>query len=197
MRYPILVFWLLLPFAAWAYHEGPGQARVKLDEVDAGLARAQTAVGDEDWAAAIEAYEAALEELPVERVADHRRIRLALNQARMMFRQLPAAREDLDELVAEMLVDPEADQALLDEARTALASSQYYITWLMRLEGHTRQEWEPEIEAARQTYRLLAERADARGDGATAGQRREDLESALVLARMDLEELQGLPLPNQ
>lgn len=197
MRYPLLVFWLLLPFAAWAYHEGPGQVRVKLDEVDVGLVSAEAAIADEDWEAAIKAYETALEELPEDHVGDQRRIRLALNQARMMFKQLPVARDDLDELVAEMIADADADQSLLDEARTALASSQYYITWLMRLEGHTRQEWEPEIEAARQTYRLVAERADARGDLAVADRRREDVESALVLARMDLEELQGLPLPNQ
>ena len=197
MRYPILVFWLLLPFAAWAYHEGPGQAAMKLDEVDVGLINARDAIGETDWATAITAYEAALDDLPADRVGDERRIRVALNQARMMFKQLPAARDDLDELVAEMLADPSADQALLDEARTALASSQYYITWLMRLEGHTREEWEPEIEAARQTYRLLAERAEDRGDQAESSERRQDVESALLLARMDLQELQGLPLPNQ
>ena len=197
MRYPILVFWLLLPLAAWAYHEGPGQKAVKLDEVDAQLVRAQDAIAEEDWAAAIESYDEALKALPENRVPTSRRLRLALNQARMMFKQLPAARKDLDQLVTEMAADAEADQALLDEARTALASSQYYITWLMRLEGHVREEWEPEIEAARQTYRLLAERAEASGDEATSSERREDLESAVLLARMDLQELQGLPLPNQ
>ena len=49
----------------------------------------------------------------------------------------------------------------------AALDSRLSITWLMRLEGHSREEWEPEIEAARQTYRLLAERADASGDQAT------------------------------
>ena len=43
-------------------------------------------------------------------------------------------------------------------------TSQYYMTWLMRLEGLSADEWEPEIESARQTYRLLAEQAEAAGD---------------------------------
>ena len=63
--------------------------------------------------------------------------------------------------------------------------------------GPCREEWEPEIEAARQNYRLLAERAKLRGDAKLAKQCCEDLESAVKLARMDLQELQGIPLPNQ
>ena len=197
MRTPLLVIWLLLPLAAWTYHEGPGQQQMKLDAVDTELAGAAGAVADEDWAAAIDAYEAALKALPEDRVTAGRRIRLALNQARMMHKQLPTARSELHQLVREMASDAGADPALLDEARQAEASAQYYMTWLMRLEGYAREEWEPEIEAARQTYRLLAERAAARGDDAAAQERREDLESAVKLARLDLEVLQGLPLPSQ
>jgi hypothetical protein len=67
----------------------------------------------------------------------------------------------------------------------------------MRLEGLGRDEWEPEAEAARQTYKLLAEDAARRGDPAAAARHREDLEASVRLARMDLSELQGLPLPSQ
>ena len=52
--------------------------------------------------------------------------------------------------------------SLLDRIRgfgSALASAKYYLTWLMRLEGKTRAEWEPEIDGSRQLYRLLAEKA--------------------------------------
>lgn len=86
---------------------------------------------------------------------------------------------------------------MLDEAREGLANAQYYYTWLMRLEGYPREEWEPEVEVARQSYRLLAERASTRGDEAAARTHMEDLESSIKLARLDLEELQGLPLPSQ
>ena len=83
------------------------------------------------------------------------------------------------------------------DARGALANAQYYTTWLMRLEGLSREEWEPEIEASRQNYKLLAEHAEEAGDEAAAEQARSDLESSIRLARMDLDELQGLPLPSQ
>ena len=71
------------------------------------------------------------------------------------------------------------------------------LTWLMRLEGLGREAWEPEIEAARQNFKLLAEQAEKSGDRVAAQMRKEDLESAIRLARMDLSELQGLPLPSQ
>jgi hypothetical protein len=78
-----------------------------------------------------------------------------------------------------------------------MANAQYYMTWLMRLEGLGRDAWEPEIESARQTYKLLAEQAEQRGDTPAAKTHQEDLESAIRLARLDLSELQGLPLPSQ
>jgi hypothetical protein len=62
------------------------------------------------------------------------------------------------------------------------------------LEGEPPDVWEPEIEGARQNYRLLAEQA---GDSAAAMSYQEDLEAAVRLARMDLSELQGLNLPRQ
>ena len=64
----------------------------------------------------------------------------------------------------------------------------------MRLEGVSRAEWEPEIEAARQHYALLENGA---GSVADKGRYQYDLASAIRLARMDLTELQGLPLPSQ
>jgi hypothetical protein len=97
----------------------------------------------------------------------------------------------------ELAADKAAPPALVEEARRTMASAQYYMTWLMRLEGRPRDDWEPVIEGARQNYRLLAEDADARTDEATAQRHSEDLESAIRLARMDLSDLQALPLPAQ
>ena len=79
----------------------------------------------------------------------------------------------------------------------ALANSQFYITWLMRLEGRSPDVWEPEITSSQQMYRLLAEKAEQDGDLEMIQIRRSDLESAVKLARMDIGELQGLPLPSQ
>lgn len=197
MKKSLLAAWLILPIGAWAYHEGPGQDRMLLDDADGLLERARDAVQDEDWAEAVARYEEALGLLPGDRVAEGRRIRLELCKARMNAAGLPVARADLEEMVEDMAGDPDADPDVLAEARAALANAQYYMTWLMRLEGLTRERWEPEIDAARQTFALLAEQARAQGNEELAMERREDLESAVRLMRMDLQELQGLPLPGQ
>ncbi len=197
MRKILVAAWLAIPVGTWAYHEGPGQDRLRLDDAGAYLRTAHAAASSEDWAASIEAYESALKLLPAERGAEARRARLELNKARMLAKQLPEAHADLAVLVRELAEAKDADPAMLAEARSALANSQYYITWLMRLEGQPAEKWEPEVEAARQTYRLLAEQAAARGDRAALEQNQKDLEAAVRLARMELKDLQGLPLPSQ
>lgn len=206
MRKLLIGLWLLLPVAAWAYHEGPGQERMALDATDVELELAKAAAAEGDWPGAIKHYELAAKELPgldtPELVAAARRIRLSAAKAKLSAEKLPAARREIKDLVKELsedsaVKDDPAQQALLDEARAAHANVQYYWTWLMRLEGAARTEWEPEVEIARQTYRLLAEEADARGETKEATALMEDLEATVKLARLDLEELQGLPLPSQ
>jgi hypothetical protein len=195
MRYLLLCGWLILPIGAWAYHEGPGQDGMARDKTAAVLADAHTAAVDKNWFEATDLYDKALALLPKDDVQHARRIRLEWNKARMEASQLPEARQDLDDLVTQLEGDTEhPDAALLAESREALASSQYYMTWLMRLEGLPRDKWEPEIEASRQNYRLLAE---ASKDPKIAARHQADLESAVKLERLDIEELQGLPLPSQ
>ncbi|MBN9519519.1 hypothetical protein J0H58_13520 [bacterium] len=198
VRILLLTGWLLVGSAAAVAHWfGPGVDGRKLDLVAKHVRAAQTAVATEDYTAAVEEYAAALKDLPEGRTADAQRIRLERAKAQMLAQQLPEAHGDLRTLVDEIGADAGADAKLLADARSTLANAQYYTTWLMRLEGLGRDEWEPEIEAARQTYRLLAEDADRRGDAAAATKHREDLESAVRLARMELSELQGLNLPKQ
>ena len=52
MRTPLLLGWLLVPVAFGAYHYGPGQERLKLDDVAATLAEADQQVRDGDWSGA-------------------------------------------------------------------------------------------------------------------------------------------------
>ena len=197
MRAFLVVAWLMIPVLVGAYHYGPGQDRLRLDDAASWVAKAERHVAAEQWAEAEAAYEEALKLLPAERMAESRRLRLERAKAQMLAQKLPIANQELQNLVAELRDDPAADAKVLAEARSALANSQYYLTWLMRLEGMAKEAWEPEIEAARQTYRLLAEQSDSAGDAKMAQKKREDLESAVRLARMDLSELQGLPLPSQ
>ena len=211
MRKVLLFVWLLLPAAALAYHYGPGQERVRCDQASEAIARAQEAgfkarqlaleQGDEAakplWAEAEKACGEALALVPPERTADVRALRMERAKAQMWIGQLPDARREFEALVEELSGDPKAAKSDVREARTGLAQAQYFMTWLMRLEGSARTEWEPEIEAARQNYKLLAEDAIAMGDATAAESGRQDLESAVKLERMELKDLQGLPLPSQ
>ena len=208
MRVLVLLVWLTLPLLAAAYHYGPGQRDLRLDDVDHHLATAQTCAGQQEWESAVAAYDAALQLLPADLSLQTGQVRLERAKAQMLAKQLPVAHRDLKALVDELhraaqaggaapVDEKQADEKLLQDARAALAHSQYYMTWLMRLEGQARETWEPEIENARQTLRLLQGQAEQNGDQAAAKSFREDLESTIRLARMDLSDLQGLPLPSQ
>ncbi|MEX0718752.1 MAG: hypothetical protein WD066_19315 [Planctomycetaceae bacterium] len=196
MRIVMLLGWLLVPVLAGAYHYGPGQQRLVEDEAAAILREADALAAQEDWAAAAERYDDALKVVPEERVGEARAVRLERAKARLNAGRMPEAYADLQALVDETAGDESVDPKLRDDAQATLANCRYYLTWLMRLEGRPREEWEPEIEAARQTFRLLAEQHDSSA-GADARRRQEDLESTIRLARMDLSELQALSLPSQ
>lgn len=197
MRRFLIFLWLLIPLGVAAYHLGPGQDRMDLDAAAAHVTRAQKLAAAEEWDAAIEAYDQALAVLPQDRVELSRELRLNRAKAKMFTTLLPEARGELEDLHTELESAENVDPKLLDEARAALAGTQYYMTWLMRLEGFSEEEWMPEIEASRQNYRLLAESAETSGNEMSAVAYREDLEAAVKLSRMELSDLQGMPLPCQ
>lgn len=197
IRILILTGWLLLAVGGATYHLTAGPSLEKLDRAALHLAEATRATADSRYATAVDKYELALAALPEGRTVESRKIRLEKSKAQMLAKQLPEAHAELKGLVEELANDPSADSQLLADARSTMANSNYYMTWLMRLEGLPRETWEPEVEAARQTYKLLAEQAIASGDDASARRHKADLEASVRLARMDLGELQGLPLPSQ
>lgn len=198
MRNILLVGWLLLPIGAWAYHEGPGQDQIALEKTDALILAAHQAADGGDWKLAVAEYQNALSSLPKNSdsfdVKVSQRLQIELNKARMQASGLPEARDELETLVEQMQGDEKTDPVLMRDARQALARAQFYKTWLMRLEGLDRTVWEPEIEAARQNWRLLAEQATTDKDKLL---HQEDLEAAVRLARLEIEDLQGLPLPSE
>lgn len=197
MRGLLLIGWLLLPVGFGVWHYGPGQDHQLMDEIGETLRRADALAGRERWGDAADAYTKALAALPTSNTAEGRRIRVERAKAYLQSSQLPAAYDDMNALVAEMTADKSSDSAVLADARSTQANARYYLTWLMRLEGALPEEWEPEIDAARQTYRRLAEEAQAAGDHDAAERHGKDLESAIRLARMEPGELQGQPLPKQ
>lgn len=211
MRKLLIFLWLLVPVGAAAYHYGPGQEHLRSDAAGQAIARARDAAvraslkaaldGDEAarelWAEAESAYAEALALLPGDKTSEARQLRLEQAKAQMFVSKLPDARQGLETLVAELDADAGADAAMKREARSALANAQYYTTWLMRLEGAPEAEWQAEIDASRQNYKLVAEQALAGSDAKSAKVAQDDLESAIRLARMDIADLQGLPLPSQ
>jgi hypothetical protein len=197
MRVFILLAWLALPILVGVYHLGPGQERMVLDDVAEVVAQAEQFAADQRWPDAVERYDDALNMFPPDHVQQGRRLRLERAKVQMLARKLPEAHQELKLLADELSQDEISDPQLLAQTRAALANSQYYMTWLMRLEGAPRDVWEPEIEAARQSFHLLAQQSENSGDAKHAQRYREDLESSIRLARMDLSDLQGLPLPSQ
>ena len=197
MKIIVLTLWCLLPLGLVAYHYGPGQQRVKLDAAAAAIEKATSRSASSEWKGAISAYEEALAKLPKERVEEARRIRLELAKVRMEAAELPKAREELAVLADELAQDPHAHAGLRDEALATLATSRFYMTYLMKLEGLPDSDWEPEIEAARQEQKLLVQRATAAGDEKAAAKHADDLESSIRLARMEPEELYGKAIPKQ
>ena len=187
MKIAFLLTWLALPMGWLGWHYGPGQEALKLDASDRAVKEALAADFTEDQ---LKAWDAAIAALPKSETLQSRRLRLARCEALANGRQLPQAYRELESLYGEMKDDPKAEAATLERVQEELAGAKYYLTWLMRLEGLPQEEWEPEIESARQHFRLLAEK------GTVAKERyQEKLESSIRLARMDLTELQGLPLP--
>lgn len=197
MRGFLIAIWLLVPAAALAYHYGPGQARLRLDDTQSLLSAARVHADAEEYAQAVQLYDQAIAKLPSDRAVEGHRIRVERAKLQLLDGQLPTAYDDLAVLVPLLQESESTEPSLLADVRETQANAKYYLTWLMRLEGEPRGEWEPEIESARQTYRLLAEQARDRGDEAAALQHQESLEAAIRLARMDLSELQALPLPCQ
>ena len=209
MRRLFLLLWLVLPLGGAAYHYGPGQDRLAEDRAaraserafeQADTARRTAAESGDDaarplWAEAERGFDEAIQALPKGHDLALAKLRLERAKAQLNISKLPNARGDLDGILRDLELAG-ADGEVLDDARETLANAQYYNTWLLRLEGEPRDVWEPEIEAARQNFRLGAERAEERGEAERAAEWNRSLESALRLARMDLTELQGLPLPS-
>ncbi|MEM7601010.1 MAG: hypothetical protein AAF357_06295 [Verrucomicrobiota bacterium] len=189
-RILLITLWLLIPLGLAAYHYGPGQSLLKLDHAEDSLALAREASDREEWEVTIEHYKAAMSLLPAEEVETAVRIQIEIAKAMIQSGGLPEAREDLAELVEQLNKDSEADSTLKQDAISTLANSRYYMTYLMKLEGLPPAQWEPEIDAARQEYKLLAQ-----SDSANQERHLNDLEAVIRLARAEPTDLYGLPIP--
>lgn len=197
MRKILIFLWLLVPLGLAAFHYGPGQEKLKVDAGGAALADARALLADGEFSAAADAFEDAIKSLPDSEAGTIAVARLEKAKAMMSCAGLVQAHDDLVTLLDDLGSKEDTPPELVAETKSTLASAKYYRTWLMRLEGHPREVWEPEIEASRQYFTSAAEFAESAGGEEEITAAREDLEAAIKLARIDLSELQGLPLPNQ
>ena len=197
MKKSLLLFWLALPVFGGIYHLTAGEFHLQMDQAGWHLRAGRSAVQKSEWHRAAREFEKALELVPDDQDQLRRDVRLQLAQAKIHSAGLPDANEDLKKLLAEVTADDvqPADPILQSRVRETLAESQYYLAWLMRLEGVAREEWLPELESARQNYRLLAEQAQAVGDTRGQRQQQENLEASIRLEQMAIDDLQGLPIP--
>jgi len=192
-----LALWLIPAAGVLIFHFAAAQPYRRMDTIGAHMRSARQLALDEKYGPAVLEYDKALEELPKDEDTLRRELQLERAQAKMNASRLPEAHGELKKLLDELLAESDASQDLENRVRESLANSQYYMTWLMRLEGLSRDEWEPEIESARQNFKLLAERAEESSDQSELKSQLENLESSIRLARLDLADLQGLPLPSQ
>jgi hypothetical protein len=187
----LLSLWLLVPVLLLAYHYGPGQTQLSAERAAHRIADARALETIEDWQGAFDAWSDALAATPPRKTEARFQLRLAQARARMYLGELPEAIQDLENLLTEARRDG-VNVKLEHEIRGTLASAQYYVGWLMRLEGAEAEEWLLPVESARQHFRLLAE--ESRSPAALEDCEK-NLEATIRLARMDLSDLQGLPLP--
>ena len=195
MRKFFIFIWLLVPLGAAAYHFGPGQQSIKIDQATTHIASAEKHLKNNQFDEAVIEFDQAIRLLPKENITANNRLRLEKTKAQMQCSQLPEAYKELLSMLSSQ--DENTEHQLVADTKSTLANAQYYMTWLMRLEGHSRELWEPVIESSRQNYYAAAEFAKSQSDQRSADQLTENLEASIKLARIDLDELQGLPLPNQ
>ena len=195
MRKLLAVLWLLVPVGLIAYHYGPGQDKLARDRAARQISLARAAEASENYRAAYDAYAKALQDIPETDQETRLLTRLAQAKTRMYLGELPEAMEDAEQILLDA-IDADAPIKLVDQVRSTAGSMHYYVAWLMRLEGAETAEWTEQTEMARQHFRLLAEESPVRDAVATPGHQA-NLEATVRLARMDLSELKGLPLPKE
>lgn len=197
MKKTMLCIWLSLPVFGFLYHMTAGEAHGRMDQLGSHLRMGRRLAAQELWQPAISQFDHAAELVPSDDSALQTRLRLEKAIAGIEGAGLPDSAAELKKMLTEITANDAspATRSLENPVRESLARSQYYLTWLMRLEGVSEEDWMPEIESARQNYRLLAERAAEDGDRTAEKRQLENLECTIRLQQMSLDDLQGLAIP--
>jgi hypothetical protein len=192
MRKVYLFIWFLLPIAWACYYYGPGQDYLKKDNAAELMQQARVEEKNGAWLKARALYDDALNELP-EKNADEERVTLRLAKSRTFLNtgDVVKATEEAEVLMEEVQNGKlKVNSKFKDDVRASLAHAEYYTAWHMRLEGSPRAKWMKELETSRQNFRLLAEVEKTKN-------LKVNLEAVVMLARMDLNKLKTVPLPDK
>jgi hypothetical protein len=196
MKKVLVLVWLLIPVLLIVLYYGPFQKYIALDRAADLIDTAMAAEADKEYARAVEAYAGAFAEVPEKDTHTRWQIQLAHARARMFSGELPEGMMALEDMLGTLQLR-NAPGTLRRQVRSTLAMAQYYAGWLMRLEGAEPDEWTRQTEAARQNYRLLAEDSRDHEEKVIMEDYQKNLEATIRLARMDLSELEALPLPEE
>ncbi len=190
-RKTLWAIWAVVPVLVAIWWFGPGQdlqARTRLSSI---VDEARMCAESEEWKKAVELYQQALADVPVDDEEATLWLKLQTSHAEFMSGNTWAGITAMEEVMNEAGdIQPE----LARDARARIAAAQYFATWKLRLEGAKPEIWKPEAEKARQHFRLLAEEAE-KNNLASAAELKKNVESVIWLERMDLAELKALPLP--
>ncbi len=188
-----MLAWFAAPLLVISWHYGPGQSALARDLAASHVAVARTAAAQADYAAASDAFTAALAGLPPD---DPARFPIELEQAMASAAsgELLQGMDQMSDVIKRLNERGEGGGELARATRSELGEAHYHAAWLMRLEGASTDEWTAEVDEARQHFRLLAETTS---DPAEAEISSKNLESAVRLQRLDLTELKGMALPKK
>ena len=192
MRKVCLFIWCVLPIAWACYYYGPGQEHLKRDNAAELMQQARVEEKNANWDKARDLYDEALKALP-EEDSDKEKVTLRLAKLRTFLNSSEAVKAT--EEAEALMLDVETGKLNIsnkykNDIRASLAHAEYYTAWHMRLEGSPRVKWMKELETARQNFRVLAEQQNDKS-------LKTNLEAAILLARMDLNKLKTIPLPDK
>lgn len=191
MRAKLAFLWLAAGIALFCLHYGPGQQWLRTDRARALAAEARRLEKAGQAEAARGKYEAALNALSEEGDASRRTaLRIARAWTYLNTENVSEATAQLEEILTEVRTRQDVAPKVVADVQSALAHAEYYTAWHLRLENAPRDQWLKELDVARRNFRHLAEIEPG-------GVAQRNLEASILLARMDLDKLRGLPLPEE
>lgn len=201
-----LILWLLVPLAVVAWHVGPGQRQLSEDRAGVYIRQAQAAADEQRWEDSARAYGQARMLLPDEARGETYRLELEAALAWIRSGDDRRGQQMLEDLLATMQQDAEVDEDLYVAASQELAVASYHAAWLLRLTEAPVDQWRAKARLAVQQFRSLAERAEGRAASATNRRNstahrqarifKRNLEAAVKLQQLDLEQLRARPVPD-